>query len=411
MENEHLESETERKERETEQRNSNENASGTQQGSSRKQPVKKTHRLRKVLLIILASLLLIGIAVLLFLRLWPAFGGTADAEDRAEYERRAENYEDGKFIQPEEFSIWTDFEDPYAERTSGKGIVPEDSLPIETPQLLESPSPDDVTITWFGHSTTLLQLQGMNILFDPVFSDIASPVSFAGSRRFSKLAMSAEELPHIDIVVFSHDHYDHLDYPTIRAIDDKVDYYIVPLGVENHLERWGVESEKIVRMAWWEETEINGLTIACTPSRHYSGRSLTDRGATLWASWVLKNDKVQIFESGDSGYGEHFAEIARRYGAFDLVMLDCAQFNGAWHNVHMFPEESVTAAVTLEARIVLPIHWAAFALSHHSWDDPAERVTQYGEEQGLTVVTPRLGETMNWESIEEYQDRWWREYQ
>ena len=249
----------------------------------------------------------------------------------------------------------------------------------------------------------------MNILFDPVFSDISSPVSFIGSRRFSDLAMTAEELPDIDIVIISHDHYDHLDYPTIRKIDSKVGKYIVPLGIENHLERWGVSEDKIITAAWWEEIELDGLTIACTPSRHYSGRKLIDQNATLWASWTLMNDSYKVFESGDTGYGDQFEEIYEKFGDFDLALMDCAQYSTAWHDVHMFPEEAVSAANILHARVAIPIHWGAFTLSDHPWDDPAERFTLNGEETGLNVVTPKLGETVEWSHLGDYQERWWRE--
>ena len=372
---------------------------------------KGTKVLLKILLILFIAVAAMAVFAFLFLKLWPAFGGKADESDRAEYAQRSENYADGMFFNSGEFSVMGQSVDPYADRAGSKGDEPSDTLPTVTPTFLESPSVDDLTVTWFGHSTSLLQMQGMNILFDPVFSDITSPVSFVGVRRFSDLAMQAEALPHLDIVIISHDHYDHLDYPTIKKIDDKVDRYIVPLGVENHLARWGVAAEKIVTMAWWEETEINGLNVACTPSRHYSGRSLNDRNATFWASWVLKNDRYRVFESGDSGYGDHFAQIGETYGPFDLALVDCAQYDTAWHDVHMFPEEAVSAAMEVNAQVVMPIHWGAFKLANHAWDDPAERLVLNAEENDLTVVTPMLGETVLWDEYENYQSRWWRDMQ
>ena len=363
----------------------------------------------KTLLSMLCVIIAVAVFAIAFLRLWPAFGGTPDSSDKTNYAARAENYTNGAFVNDGSFSIMGESTDSYAGRSSGKGDTPIDTLPVISPTFLEEPSEDELTITWLGHSTSLLQMQGMNILFDPVFSEISSPVSFVGVRRFSPLPMQAEELPHIDIVIISHDHYDHLDYPTIKAIDGKVDHYIVPLGVENHLERWGVAEEKIIAMAWWEETQINGLTVACTPARHYSGRSLNDRNASLWASWVLRNDFYQVFESGDTGYGDQFFQIGEKYGPFDLALVDCAQYDTAWHDVHMFPEEAAAAAGEINAQAVMPIHWGAFKLANHAWDDPAERLVQRAEDIGLTAITPMLGETVTWGNRENHQARWWRE--
>ena len=363
----------------------------------------------KSLLFMLCAVIAVAVFAIAFLRLWPAFGSAPDNSDKSNYAARAENYTNGAFVNNGSFSIMGESTDSYAGRTSGKGDTPTDTLPVISPTFLEDPPEDELTITWFGHSTSLLQMQGMNILFDPVFSEISSPVSFVGVRRFSPLPMETEELPYIDIVIISHDHYDHLDYPTIKAIDGTVDHYIVPLGVENHLERWGVAEEKIITMAWWEEIQVNGLTVACTPARHYSGRSLNDRNASLWASWVLRNDFYQVFESGDTGYGGHFSQIDEKYGPFDLALVDCAQYDTAWHDVHMFPEEAAAAAGELNAQTVMPIHWGAFKLANHAWDDPAERLVQGAEDIGLTANTPMLGETVTWGDRENHQARWWRE--
>ncbi len=373
----------------------------------------KTHRWARILLWVLLGLLIFLIvlfsAALLFVFLYPPFGAGASSEAKAEYARRASNYYDGEFHNIGDFTLMTEADDPYKDRASGKGEIPSGKLPVEAPSFLEQPSKDQLTFTWLGHSTTLLQMQGMNILFDPVLSEISSPVSFAGPERFSDLPIQAEELGEIDLVIISHDHYDHLDTPTIQKIDGKVKKYIVPLGVENHLISWGVSAEKIVTLAWWEEVEVEGLTVACTPSRHYSGRKIVDANATLWASWVLKNESYKVFESGDTGYGDHFAEIFEKYGGFDLALMDCAQYSTAWHDVHMFPEEAVSAAKILQAKVSVPIHWGAFSLSDHAWDDPAERFTLRGEEEGLTVVTPRLGATVVWGDLEPHMERWWRE--
>jgi L-ascorbate metabolism protein UlaG (beta-lactamase superfamily) len=263
-------------------------------------------------------------------------------------------------------------------------------------------------VTWFGHSSLLLQMHGLNILIDPVFSEVISPVSFVGSKRFSHPGVTVADFPEIDILLLSHDHYDHLDYDVIKEIDGKVKKYIVPLGVENHLKRWDVEPSKITNMAWWEETVVEGLTIACTPAQHFSGRHITDNMATLWASWVFKDEFHQIFETGDSGYNSHWEKIHEKYGDFDFAMLECGQYDMQWPYVHSFPEQSVAAAKTLGVKVAMPIHWGAIILSRHGWDDSVERFLIAAEKEDITVITPYIGQTANIETPLLFTERWWR---
>ena len=298
----------------------------------------KTHRVVRGLLIFLLVLLCIALCVLIFMKVWPAFGGTPTKADKENYASRAENFRDGKFFDPQVSALMSDETATDEGTRSQKSEQPQDTLPVAAPDGLSTPPMEQVHVTWLGHSSLLIQMHGLNILVDPVLSETASPVSFAGPKRFSPLPLTAQQMPHIDILLISHDHYDHLDYQTIRALDGKVDRYVVPLGVEKHLERGDVSAEKIQNLAWWEEATIEGLTLACTPAKHYSSRNLNDRGQTLWASWVLKDEFHQIYESGDSGYGDHFADIHARYGDFDLALMDCAQYNMRWHDIHMFPE-------------------------------------------------------------------------
>lgn len=369
----------------------------------------KEHKVVRIGMILLIIILFLLLAVVLFLKLWPAFGGRASGEDREDYAKRAENYRDGIFFNDGDFQIVREPEKKDDKIMSEKGNVPEAELPVGMPDYNREPAGDKVRVTWFGHSSLLLQMHGMNILIDPVFSERSSPVSFVGNKRFSHPPVKVKDLPHIDLMVISHDHYDHMDHNVIKEIDEKVDRYIVPLGVENHLERWRVDENKIQNMAWWEEVTVNGLTIGCTPARHYSGRSLDDQFATLWASWVFRDEHHQIFESGDSGYGGQYKKIHDKYGDFDLVMTDCAQYDVNWPEVHMFPEEAVQAAKTLGAEKAMPVHWGAFSLAYHPWDDSAERFVAAGEKNGLRIVTPRIGETMNVDDTDTGTDRWWRD--
>lgn len=373
------------------------------------------HRFSRVLARIAVTLVCVILSITLiaviFITFWTPLGAKASKDRRENYAERADNYSDGAFHNTGDFSIMSGgYSDAYASRAGSKGSVPQDTIGTVKPSFSTSLTNDELTVTWLGHSTVLVQLEGLNIMFDPVLSDIASPLSFIGARRYSPLAITAEELPQLDAVIITHDHYDHLDYQTIRAIKDKTKRFIVGLGVENHLERFGVESDSITALAWWEETVLGPVTVACTPARHYSGRSLNDRNASLWTSWVLIGEKIKIFESGDTGYGDHFAEIYEKYGPFDLAMLDCAQYNERWHEVHMFPEESVQAAADLHAETLMPIHWGAFSLSPHAWDDPPRRFTEQALSQGFEVLTPRLGQTVSWNDRAEATERWWNEY-
>lgn len=358
----------------------------------------------KVIMILLCVILLAVIGVFLFIKLNPVFGDSPVKDDKADYSTRAENYIDEKFTYPAEYLIDGLSED---KRISENGTKPADELPHKTPDFKENPSAYEVYVTWLGHSTLFIQMHGMNILIDPVFTDRASPVSFVGPERFSEPFIKPDELPELDIILFSHDHYDHLDMETIKTLNSKTDCFIVPLGVENHLERWGVSSNKIRNMAWWEEIDVNGLTIACAPARHYSGRYGLDSGNTLFASWILKDEYHQLFESGDSGFGGHFEDIHERYGDFDFVMIDCAQYDMRWHASHMLPEESANACEILGAELAMPIHWGAYSLSTHGWDDPPVRFVKAAEELDIAAVTPMLGETMNIDEPESYKEKWW----
>jgi L-ascorbate metabolism protein UlaG (beta-lactamase superfamily) len=364
-------------------------------------------KLRKAVrffMLLLALCAGIALAVWLFLTLNPVFGGSATAARQADYAARAVNYRNGRFFYPAEYVLPGLRENVYR---SQKGTKPQAVLALEPLDIPGDPEPDKLYVTWLGHSALLLQMGGKNLLIDPVFSDRASPVAFTGPGRFTeKPDLSA--LPHLDLVLLTHDHYDHLDMETIRALDSKTDRFAVPLGVENHLIRWGVAPERITALAWWEELQLDGLTLGCTPARHYSSRKGTDAGSTLWCSWVLKTPHHLVLQTGDTGYGGHFAAIHEQYGDFDLVLTDGAQYDLKWHDIHMLPEEAVQACTTLGAKLAMPIHWGAYSLSPHPWDDAVERFTAAAEQAGLAVITPRLGQTADPDSPELYRETWWR---
>ncbi|MBQ9205261.1 MAG: MBL fold metallo-hydrolase [Treponema sp.] len=372
------------------------------------------HILAVIGIVILGIIAVISLFAFVFLKTWKPFGGKASRADRKNYAERAANFDGKKFHNEDDFSPMDMQKNPAPDPLtfSNKPSRPDFEFPVKKPDFIENPSEtpqvDEVKVTWFGHSSLLLQMHGLNILIDPVFSEVISPVSWVGSKRFSHPGITVSDLPKIDILLLSHDHYDHMDYDVLREIDSKVAQYIVPLGVENHLERWGVKADKITNMAWWEEIQISGLTIGCTPAQHFSGRHLTDNMATLWASWVFKDEYHQILESGDSGFNTHWERIHEKYGDFDFVMMECGQYDVQWPKVHSFPEQSVAAVKTLGAKVALPIHWGAIILSRHGWDDSVERFLLAAEKEEITVITPYISQTAKLATPTLYTERWWR---
>ena len=365
-----------------------------------------------MLQIALLFLVVVALGLVAFLRFSPVFGAKASDQDRQAYSARSSLYDGKIFSNEREVSVMQEGAPREGETVlAQKEATPKGEIPMESPAPIPAQdlAQEQLTVTWLGHSSLLVQMHGMNVLIDPVFSQRTSPVRFAGPKRFSAPPIDAEHMPEIDLLLLSHDHYDHMDMETILALDDKVGQYVVPLGLENHLARWGIDGDRVQTMAWWEQLEIDGLTIGCTPAQHFSGRGLNDRFETLWASWVLKDEHHQIFESGDTGYGPHFQEIYEVYGAFDLVMLDCAQYSVRWAAVHMFPEQSYTAAQELHASYVMPIHWATVSMSDHPWDDPAQRMEAAAQGGDITLVTPRMGQTMTADAFDKFQERWWKD--
>jgi L-ascorbate metabolism protein UlaG (beta-lactamase superfamily) len=263
-----------------------------------------------------------------------------------------------------------------------------------------------VRFIWFGHSTILLEMEGKRILFDPIFSKYASPIPGI-VKRFQAPVMQLEEIQDIDVVIISHDHYDHLDHKTINQLMQRDIHFIVPLGVAAHLQYWGVEEQRISELDWWEETNYQGLKFIATPSQHFSGRGLLNGNSTLWASWVVQGTEQKVYFSGDTGYSEHYKAIGDRLGPFDLAFLENGAYNEAWKYVHQLPEEGVQASIDLKSRAMIPIHWGMFDLSIHSWHEPIERVTRVAKEKGVTLIAPKLGQIVSTEEVYQ-QESWWQ---
>jgi L-ascorbate metabolism protein UlaG (beta-lactamase superfamily) len=276
---------------------------------------------------------------------------------------------------------------------------PDNKTPVPPPAIMHPGAqnignePDSVTLlTWFGHSAFLLEMDGKKILIDPMLGPAASPFPFMIKRFTDDLAIPMDSIPEVDFVIFSHDHYDHLDYPTILALKDRVKHFYVPLGLGSHLEYWGVESNKISEHDWWDEINADGIRLVCTPSQHFSGRSTDDGASTLWASWVIQGKKKKIFFSGDSGCFPGFKAIGEKYGPFDIALMECGQYNIMWHEIHMLPEETAQAGSDVNTKHLMPIHWGMFDLSLHAWTEPILRVKEAAKSLDLEIVTPRLGQ-------------------
>lgn len=264
-------------------------------------------------------------------------------------------------------------------------------------------------LTWFGHSTFLYEISGKKVLFDPMLTDYASPIPFLVKRYDYDLPATVDDLPEVEFVIVSHDHYDHLDYKTIKEIDHKVGKYLVPLGVGSHLKSWGVPPGKIIEFDWHDEfLDIDSdIKIRSVPSKHFSGRSIDDRYKTLWSAWIIENDNSRVFFGGDSGYFDGFKEIGKKYGPFDLTLLDSAQYHELWKESHMVPEQSVKAHKDLNGSRYMPIHWAAFTLSTHEWTEPIERAMKEAEKENVKIITPKIGQRFG--IFEEApEERWWR---
>lgn len=258
---------------------------------------------------------------------------------------------------------------------------------------------------WFGHSSLLLRMSGKNILIDPVFSGNASPIPFT-VKRFQQPVLTLEQLPVIDYIVISHDHYDHLDLATVRFFRNRQAQFIVPLGVGSHLRGWGIPADRIRELDWWESERRGELEFIATPARHFSGRSFGARNNTLWASWIIRNGAQNIFFSGDSGYGPHFREIGEKYGPFDAALIETGQYNTRWQAVHLMPDEAAQAYFDLKARMFLPIHWGMFELSMHTWYQPAMEIRALAQAQGITLATPKLGEIVTLDGTPQ-GSAWW----
>ncbi len=289
-----------------------------------------------------------------------------------------------------------------------RGTTPAGALPVDTLAREHLEAAPDRSLYRLGHSTMLLKLRGQFWLTDPVFAERASPFRRFGPKRFHAPPIALGDLPPLRGVILSHDHYDHLDRETVLALAGTTAVFLTPLGVGDRLIDWGVDATKVRQFDWWQGVEIDGLALTATPAQHFSGRSLFDRNSTLWASWVIVDDDLRVFFSGDTGYFDGFKAIGERFGPFDVTLLETGAYDAQWPYVHMHPEETVQAHVDLRGRWLLPVHNGTFDLAMHRWHEPFERVTALSIARGLAISTPRMGERVDLSSPHR-GERWWRD--
>jgi L-ascorbate metabolism protein UlaG (beta-lactamase superfamily) len=290
----------------------------------------------------------------------------------------------------------------------GERRVPAAPLPALDPrETWQRPAESGLRATWLGHSTVLIEIDGFRLLTDPVWGPRASPTRLAGPKRFQPVPVPLKKMPKIDLVLLSHDHYDHLDYPTVHELAKMRVPFVTSLGVGAHLEHFGVAPELIHELDWWEQFSLRDLTVTATPSQHFSGRGLKDRNATLWSSLSIRTARHSVFFSGDTGLTHQFKTIAERMGRFDLVMLEVGAYHPAWGDIHLGPHNALQALDWLGGGAFLPVHWGTFNLAMHAWDAPAEVLLAESGKRNLRLMMPRLGEAVEPAHAEAVQP-WWR---
>jgi len=333
--------------------------------------------------------------------------------ERLEKIKKSPNYKNGQFQNQSNTPALSDGVSYYAVMkefffNKNKKRKPEMAIPSKKTDLLALSRDSDLLI-WFGHSSYFIQANGKRFLIDPVLSGNASPIksttrSFTGSDVYT-----TDEIPDIDYLIITHDHYDHLDYETLKKMRSRIKTVITGLGVGSHLEYWGFDPKIILERDWYDELSLaEGFKIWLTPARHFSGR-LFKRNQTLWSSFVLSTPSSKIFIGGDGGYDKHFAEIGKRFGPFDLAILECGQYDKSWKYIHMMPEEVHQAAKDLRASKLMPVHWGKFQLANHNWDDPIIRISALCKADSTAILTPMIGERLDFHQTVNHSDGWWKD--
>jgi len=373
--------------------------------------MKKMMNILKRVITVLLCLILIAVAVVYFYMKQPQFGALPEGV-RLDRIKKSPHYRDGKFRNLEEKptiaegyslvgELWESLTKDYP-RTA-----PKDSLPSVKTNLKPIPADRNV-IVWFGHSSFFLQLDGVKILVDPVFSGKASPLPWGVKAYKGSDIYTAEDMPEIDYMLLSHDHYDHLDYETVKALQPKVKYVICGLGAGSHYQKWGYTGRQIIEKDWGDKQEVKpGFTIYTESTHHDGGRGFTSSQA-LWLSFFIQSPSMNIYYSGDGGYSTRFKKISEKYPSIDWAIMECGQYNKAWQSVHELPEEVAQATTELKAKNMLPVHHSKFTLAKHSWDEPLERISALSQSKNYRLATPMIGEMIRLDDPAQTFKQWWK---
>ena len=367
---------------------------------------------RKAVAIALGVLAALAAAITLTLAGCQSFGEHASG-DRLARMRQSPEWRDDRFENPQ--AMWSDMRDALLHAfAGGPDVEPTGQVSFATtdPALLAVAPASGLRVTWFGHSSMLLEMDGQRLLTDPVWSDRASPFEWVGPRRWYPPTIALDRLPTIDAVLISHDHYDHLDWATIVAMRAWKNVFIVPLGIGAHLRRWGIAPSRIVELDWWQSTRVGALAVTLVPARHASGRLNAQSDQTLWGGFALVGDQHRVYYSGDTGLFDGMTEIGRRFGPFDVAMIEAGQYNADWPDWHLGPEQSVLSAQRVRAKALIPVHWGLFRLAHHGWTEPVERVLAAARCTDVPVITPRPGQSIEPTALKPGDStRWWPDAQ
>jgi L-ascorbate metabolism protein UlaG (beta-lactamase superfamily) len=352
--------------------------------------------------------------------LQPAAFGADPSGERMARIRRSPHFKDGVFQNPGGTPVrirpdgLLDFAKVFFDRDSRPRRAPEGRIPVHATTLadLSKPPVTGLRLTWMGHASVLAEIDGRRVLFDPVWGERCSPFPFAGPKRLHPVPLPLAALGPVDVVVISHDHYDHLDMPSIKELAGTDTVFAVPLGVGAHLEHWGVPADRVRELDWHESTRVAGLTLTATPARHFCGRGLRNTQHTLWASWVVSSGEHRVYHSGDTGYFDGFKDIGASFGPFDATMIQLGAYSEFWPDIHMTPEEALRSHLDLQGGdaaqgVLLPIHWGTFNLAHHPWVEPAEQTMLLSHKAGVAMATPRPGEPFEPGAVPAV-DPWWR---
>lgn len=366
--------------------------------------------IKRILLIIVTILLVLGFCTWLYMQK-AVFGSLPSGESAVRIEKSS-HYKEGEFqntiytptLAPG-YTFWGEIKKQFFDKAVP--TEPAKQIPSVKKDLKHLPI-DQNLLVWFGHSSTFLQIDGKKILIDPIFSDNASPLPntvtvFDGTNTYK-----VQDLPEIDYLLISHDHYDHLDYPTVLALKDKVKTVICGLGVGAHFERWGYPKDKIIEEDWYDSITVEkSFTIHTLPARHKSGRGLI-QNQSLWASYLISSPSLKVFYSGDGGFDTHFAEIGKKFGPIDIAIMENGQYDKAWHYIHMLPEETLMAARGLKAKSIVPVHNSKFALAKHTWNEPLNEITRLNQKYHIPLITPVIGEIVIFDEHKVFTE-WWRD--